>query len=100
MNTRRKPPRRVLRRPPATVDQAVAVAARGQDPAGSSALVICTRVGDADFVPPRYGTADCSQCGAPCWLNPDVVEPTESRGMTVRPISFRCLGPTEGRSAQ
>jgi hypothetical protein len=88
----KKPPRRVLRREPATIDQAVDLATRGSNPGGSSALVLCTRVGEADFVPPRYEVAPGSECGAPCWRNPDVAESARRRGMGLIVFCFHCVG--------
>jgi predicted amidohydrolase len=91
-----KKPRRLLRRRPATIDQAVTVATRGRALAGSSALVVGTRVGSADFVPRGYELADCTECGHSLWVNPEVVEAIERQGMRLLPLCIPCSGLPEG----
>jgi len=40
---------------------------------GGRALVIGTRVGDAEHVPPGYALALCVQCNAYVWVHADIV---------------------------
>jgi hypothetical protein len=114
----RQPPRRILGRPqaitleprpaPTLADMVGRVrVARGtagraacqamatweRDGSPSSMLVICTRVGSAQFVPRGYLTANCDQCDHPVWLNPDVADAAERLAMPVVATCFHCLKP-------
>jgi hypothetical protein len=49
-------------------DQSRARAALGRIEAPASALVLCTRVGQAPHVPPGAEIENCRDCGHPVWL--------------------------------
>jgi hypothetical protein len=60
----------------------------------SSVLAVCTRVGDAKYVPPGYLTADCDQCGRAVWISPEVKAMAERLEMRLVATCARCLAPS------
>ena len=38
------------------------------DPSGNVALVLVSRIGTAERIPPGTETTACSRCSAPCWI--------------------------------
>jgi hypothetical protein len=82
---------RLRERESATIEKDVEFALVGSGPLeGSAGLIICARIGDAPFVPPRYEIADCHECKRPVWINPEIVEAIEARKMVVIPMCTKC----------
>jgi hypothetical protein len=94
LRARRDQPRRLFRR----IDAGTAgdVAARVideaiSDGAGMGCLVVCTRVGRADFVPAGYELESCTDCHSPVWVNGTLVATARGRGMNIIPLCTDCL---------
>jgi hypothetical protein len=47
-----------------------------------TATLLCARIGHAPFVPAGYEVGDCSWCGSPVWLDPDLVAGLAGREVT------------------
>lgn len=63
----------------------------GQDPPG--ALLLCTPVGQAPFVPRGAETGDCLSCRRPVWVSPSTLALT--RGFTRHLICTDCVPATD-----
>ncbi len=77
------------RQPPRSLVKIAREAARraGVDPANRKMLVVGTRVGKAEHLPPNYHPAPCSGCSKPVWVNGDFIMAFE-----VIPLCTACLG--------
>jgi hypothetical protein len=53
-------------------------------------VVICSRIGDVQHVPPGYSTADCVLCHAAVWIHPRILEMGERLRMPVAPFCDIC----------
>ena len=53
-------------------------------------VVLCSRIGEAQNVPPGYATADCTLCDAAVWIDPRILDAAERLRMLIAPICDHC----------